>query len=91
MAALDTETALDLDQAAAFQVGEIGPPAALGVETELALQGRAVEGSPEEREPGFEAGTGCFGAETGARHAEKGLSSAEKCCAGMECGVKTTQ
>ena len=54
-AAFDVDPALDLDEGAALDVGEIRAPFALGVKSELALQFRATERPPVERELRFEA------------------------------------
>ena len=54
--ALNPDSALDFDQSAAWDVSEVGSPAAAGVEDEFLFQDGAVCRSPEDSEPCLQAG-----------------------------------
>ncbi|MEQ1852755.1 MAG: hypothetical protein ABMA01_14335 [Chthoniobacteraceae bacterium] len=55
VAALDVDAALDLDECAAIDVGEIRAPLALSVKSKLPLQRRSTERLPVELEAAFQA------------------------------------
>jgi len=73
--ALNPNSALDLDERPARKVGEVRTPAAAGVEQQFLVKGRTVCCSPEEGEPGFQAGRGSFVAESETRHPRAGEST----------------
>ena len=58
VAAVDENAALDLNERAAGEMGEVGAPPAVRVKAELAFEGRTTGGLPVEGELGFEAGAG---------------------------------
>ncbi len=53
VAPLDPDAALDLDERAAREVGEVGSPAPAQVEAIFALEGRTAEGFPVKGELSF--------------------------------------
>lgn len=54
VAALDVDAALDLDERAALDVGEVSTPFALSVKSNLSLQRRSTERLPVEQETAFQ-------------------------------------
>ena len=62
--ALNPNSALDLDQSAARDVGEVSTPTATWVENEFLFQNGTVCRSPEQREPCLQAGRGSLIAES---------------------------